>query len=66
MAEAITLFAQLEGILLDPIYTGKAAAGLIGMVRDGTLVEGHNVVFVHTGGSPATYSYGDGLFDGAV
>lgn len=64
MAEALRLFARLEGILLDPVYTGKAAAGLIELIREGTLEKGDAVVFVHTGGTPAMYSYGDALLTG--
>lgn len=55
--EAIRLFAQTEGILLDPVYTGKAAAGLIGMVRAGRFDAADNVLFWHTGGSPALFAY---------
>ncbi|MCW4458033.1 D-cysteine desulfhydrase [Microbacterium sp. MPKO10] len=57
MSEAIQLFARLEGILLDPVYTGKTAAGLIGLVREGAFPKDANVLFVHTGGSPALYAY---------
>lgn len=57
MVEAVRMFASLEGVLLDPVYTGKAAAGLIGLVRDGTLGKGERVMFLHTGGSPALYAY---------
>ena len=57
MVEAIRLLAELEGVLLDPVYTGKAAAGLIGLVRQGHFKAGENVVFLHTGGSPALYAY---------
>jgi D-cysteine desulfhydrase len=59
MAEAVRLFARTEAILLDPVYTGKAAAGLIAMVREGALREGQRVLFVHTGGSPALHAYPD-------
>lgn len=59
MVEAIQLFARTEGILLDPVYTGKTAAGLIGMVRDGRFAAGERVLFLHTGGSPALYAYQD-------
>ncbi len=55
--EAIRLFAETEGILLDPVYTGKAAAGLIGMVRAGRFEAADNVLFWHTGGSPALFAY---------
>lgn len=58
MVEAVKLFARLEGILLDPVYTGKAAAGLIDLVRRGELGDG-DVVFVHTGGWPALFAYQD-------
>lgn len=61
MVEAVRLFASLEAILLDPVYTGKAAAGLIGLIRQGHFKRGENVVFVHTGGSPALYAYQDDL-----
>ena len=57
MVEAVQLLARTEGILLDPVYTGKAMAGLIGMIREGQLKKGENVLFVHTGGSPALYAY---------
>lgn len=57
MEEAVTLFARTEGILLDPVYTGKAAAGLIDLVRRGEFSEGSNVVFLHTGGAPSLYHY---------
>lgn len=61
MVEAVTLTAQLEGILLDPVYTGKAMAGLIGLVRQGYFKKDENLLFVHTGGSPALYAYMDVL-----
>ncbi|HUN71613.1 MAG TPA: D-cysteine desulfhydrase [Steroidobacteraceae bacterium] len=57
--EAIRLFADEEGILLDPVYTGKTAAGLIGMIRRGDLTQGKKVLFWHTGGWPALFAYGD-------
>ncbi len=57
MVEAVTLMAQTEGILLDPVYTGKAMAGLIGLSRQGYFKKGENVLFVHTGGSPGLYAY---------
>ncbi len=55
--EAIRLFARIEGILLDPVYTGKAAAGLIALVREGRFGKDDNVVFVHTGGAQALFAY---------
>lgn len=59
MIEAVKLFARNEAILLDPVYSGKAAAGLIDLVRKGTFAKGSNVLFLHTGGSPALYAYLD-------
>ena len=63
MVEAVKLFARLEGILLDPVYTGKTAAGLIDLVRRGHFKRGERVLFLHTGGAPALYAYGDILRD---
>jgi D-cysteine desulfhydrase len=57
MVEAVRLVARLEGVLLDPVYTGKAAAGLLDLVRRKTFDLSANVVFLHTGGSPALYAY---------
>jgi D-cysteine desulfhydrase len=57
MVEAVRMVAQVEGILLDPVYTGKAMAGLIGLIRRGELTKGQHVLFLHTGGSPALYAY---------
>lgn len=59
MVEAVTLLARTESILLDPVYSGKAMAGLIDLVRKGHFAEGSNVLFLHTGGSPALYAYLD-------
>ena len=63
MVEAVQLFARLEGILLDPVYTGKTAAGLVDMVRQGRFEKGENVLFLHTGGAPALYAYQDVVLD---
>lgn len=57
MIEAVQLLAKTEGILLDPVYTGKAMAGLLDLVRKGYFRKGDNVLFVHTGGSSALYAY---------
>lgn len=57
MLEAVRLTARLEGILLDPVYTGKAMAALIGMIREGRWERGQHVVFLHTGGTPALFAY---------
>jgi D-cysteine desulfhydrase family pyridoxal phosphate-dependent enzyme len=55
--EAIRLLAETEGILLDPVYTAKAMAGLIDHVRRGQLDPGSTVVFLHTGGVPALFAH---------
>ena len=57
MVEAVNMMAKTEGILLDPVYTGKAMAGLIDLSRKGYFKKGENVLFVHTGGSPGLYAY---------
>ena len=62
--EAIGLAAQLDGILLDPTYTGKAMAGLIGLVRSGELGPGELCVFLHTGGTPALFGYPELVAEG--
>ena len=59
MIEAVTMTARLEGILLDPVYSGKGMAGLIDLCRKGHFKKGENVVFVHTGGAVALYGYMD-------
>ena len=61
MIEAVRMVARVEGILLDPVYTGKAMAGLIGLIRRGRFTKGQNVLFVHTGGAPGLYAYQDVL-----
>lgn len=61
MIEAVTLCARLEGLLLDPVYTGKAMAGLIALVRGGAIRADETVVFWHTGGTPALFAYDDEL-----
>jgi L-cysteate sulfo-lyase len=57
MIEAVKLLARLEGLLLDPVYTGKAMAGLIDLVGKGFFKPSDTVVFIHTGGSPALFAY---------
>ncbi len=59
MVEAVKLLARSEGILLDPVYTGKTMAGLVDLVRKGYFDADENILFVHTGGSPALYAYLD-------
>jgi L-cysteate sulfo-lyase len=55
--EAIRLCAQTEGLLVDPVYTGRALAGLIDLIRTGIFKAGQNVLFWHTGGTPALFAY---------
>ena len=55
--EAIRMFAELEGILLDPVYSGKGAAGLIDYCRKGRFRKDERVVFLHTGGAAALFGY---------
>ena len=53
------MVARLEGLLLDPVYTGKAMAGLIHAIRNGEFTPGQNVLFWHTGGAVALFAYRD-------
>ena len=62
--EAIRMFAELEAILLDPVYSAKGAAGLIDLIRKGHFRKDERVVFLHTGGSVALFGY-DAAFDHA-
>lgn len=57
MVEAVGLAARQEGLLLDPVYSGKGMAGLIGMIRAGGFTGGQTVVFLHTGGAAALFAY---------
>ncbi|EAX46512.1 pyridoxal phosphate-dependent enzymes, D-cysteine desulfhydrase family [Thermosinus carboxydivorans Nor1] len=66
MVEAVTLLARTEAILLDPVYTGKAMAGLIDLIRQGYFKKGQKVLFVHTGGSPALYAYTRTFYDSKI
>lgn len=60
--EAIRMFAELEAILLDPVYSAKGAAGLIDLIRKGHFKKGERVVFLHTGGAAGLFGY-DFAFD---
>jgi len=55
--EAIRMFAKLEGLLLDPVYSAKAAAGMIDMIRQGRFTRDQRIVFLHTGGAAALFGY---------
>ncbi len=57
--EAIRMVAQLEGLLLDPVYTGRAMGGLIDLIRWGAFTRGQTVLFWHTGGTAALPAFGD-------
>jgi L-cysteate sulfo-lyase len=59
--EALRLVARTEGVILDPVYSGKAMAGLIDQVRSGRIRKGESIVFVHTGGTPALFAYAQDL-----
>jgi L-cysteate sulfo-lyase len=57
MKEAVSLLARLEGILADPVYSGKGLAGMIDLIREGDFKKGENIVFLHTGGSAGLFGY---------
>lgn len=57
MVEAVQWLARSEGLLLDPVYTGKIMAGLIGLARQGRWSKGQRVLFLHTGGLPSLFAY---------
>lgn len=64
MVEAVRLVARTEAVLLDPVYTGKAMAGLVDLARQGYWDVNDHVLFVHTGGAPALFAYEDVLDEG--
>ena len=64
MNDAVMLLARTEGLLFDPVYSGKALAGLIDLVRKGEFADAQNIVFLHTGGSAALFAYADQLDTG--
>lgn len=59
--EAIRLLGRTEGILLDPVYTGKAFSGLLDIVQRNLLEDERDIVFTHTGGFPAVFHFGNRL-----
>ncbi|MGE0223562.1 MAG: D-cysteine desulfhydrase [Acetobacteraceae bacterium] len=65
MAEAVQMLARLEGILLDPVYSGKAMAGMIDLIRKGAIGRNERVVFLHTGGAVGLFGY-TGFFEKAM
>ncbi len=60
---AIRTFAAEEGLLLDPVYTGRAAAGMLARIREGRIARDERVVFWHTGGTPALFAYAASLLE---
>ncbi len=65
MGEAVRMLARKEGILLDPVYSGKAMAGMIDLIRKGVLPKGEAIVFLHTGGAVGLFGY-NSFFEGSV
>jgi L-cysteate sulfo-lyase len=61
MNEAVLMLARFEGLLFDPVYSGKALAGMIDYVRKGRFTQGQKIVFLHTGGSAGLFAYADAL-----
>lgn len=61
MNEAVLMLARFEGLLFDPVYSGKALAGMIDYVRQGRFKKGQKIVFLHTGGSAGLFAYADTL-----
>jgi L-cysteate sulfo-lyase len=64
MGEAVRMLAREEGILLDPVYSGKAMAGMIDLIRKGELAKGDTIVFLHTGGAAGLFAYNSFLQTG--
>ncbi len=61
MNEAVLMLARFEGLLFDPVYSGKALAGMIDYIRQGRFKKGQKIVFLHTGGSAGLFAYADAL-----
>lgn len=61
MNEAVLMLARFEGLLFDPVYSGKALAGMIDYIRQGRFTTGQKIVFLHTGGSAGLFAYSDAL-----
>ena len=59
MNEAVLMLARTEGLLFDPVYSGKALAGMIDYVREGRFTKGEKIVFLHTGGAAGLFAYAD-------
>ena len=63
VGDAIGMLAQSEGLLLDPVYTGKSMTALIDLMEKGYFTEGENILFLHTGGTPALFPYRSKILD---
>jgi len=63
VGDAIGLIAESEGLLLDPVYTGKSMTAMLDLIEKGYFREGENVVFLHTGGTPALFPYRKQVLD---
>lgn len=63
--EAIALAGRCEGLFVDPVYTGKVLAGMIAILRAGEMKGGETALFLHTGGAPALFAYGDEVLEEA-
>jgi 1-aminocyclopropane-1-carboxylate deaminase/D-cysteine desulfhydrase-like pyridoxal-dependent ACC family enzyme len=61
--EAIRMLGRTEGLILDPVYTAKAASAMIDQIREGNIGEDEPVVFVHTGGLPITFAYNEEIMN---
>jgi len=61
MNDAVMLLARLEGLLFDPVYSGKGLAGMIDLIGQGFFADDKNIVFVHTGGVAGLFGYSDQL-----
>lgn len=61
MNEAVLMLARFEGLLFDPVYSGKALAGMIDYIREGRFTRDQKIVFLHTGGSAGLFAYADAL-----
>lgn len=59
MIDTVKLIAKLEGIFLDPVYTGKAMVGLVDLVKTRVIPKDSNVIFLHSGGGPSIFNYAD-------
>lgn len=61
MVKAVKLLAREEGILMDPVYSGKTIDGMMDLIEKRKFKKSQNILFIHTGGSPALFAYQDVL-----